>query len=169
MINEEALFQTMLQAEGLGVRLEIMGGLPIWQAHPVLKHQRAIDRIRETIKPPPHAGENGGCACVHYADVYLRFPDGSLTRPDISLFCREPDEVDAAITLLPEAVIEVVSRGYEAKDLEIGPRYYLAQGVKDILVLDPDTLLVLHVYRGGAERHISPVTIALACGCICTL
>ena len=33
----------------------------------------------------------------------------------------EPDEQDDAITLLPEAVIEVVSKGYEAKDLEIGP------------------------------------------------
>jgi hypothetical protein len=49
------------------------------------------------------------------------YPDGSLKRPDISIFCHEPEEQDDAISLVPEAMIEVVSRGYEAKDLEIGP------------------------------------------------
>lgn len=73
-----------------------------------------------------------------------------MKRPDISLFCREPDEQDEAIRLVPEAVIEVVSAGYEAKDLEIGPRFYLTQGVKDIIVFDPHTLLALL----PAEPHV---------------
>jgi Cft2 family RNA processing exonuclease len=30
--------------------------------------------------------------------------------------------------------------------LEIGPPFYLSQGVKDVIVFDPSTLLVLHVY-----------------------
>src|SRR4029453_15978225 len=109
-----------------------------------------VDRIRATIKPQDAAR----CACVHAADVYIQFPDGSLKRPDISIFCREPDdkEQEEAITLVPEAVIEVVSKGYEAKDLEIGPRFYLSQGVKDVVVFDPTTLLVLHLRRDGATR-----------------
>lgn len=78
-----------------------------------------------------------------------------LQRPDIAIFCREPEELDEAITLLPEAVVEVVSRGYEAKDLEIGPRFYLSQGVKDVVVFDPYTLLVLHLRRDGASRYVS--------------
>ncbi len=145
----------------------IVGGLPIWEAHPVLKHQRAVDRIRASIKKPPSLPADSGCPCIHYADVYVRFPDNSLLRPDVSIFCREPDEQDEAITLLPEAVIEIVSKGYEAKDLEIGPRFYLSQGVKDVIVFDPATLLVLHVQQNGAARHVSPVTISLQCGCIC--
>ena len=159
------LFKQLIQAEQLGVRLEIVGGLPIWEAQPVLRHQRAVDRIRASIvgQEPP-AG--GGCGCLHVADVYVRFPDGSLLRPDVSIFCREPDEEDRAVTLVPEAVIEVISRGYEAKDLEIGPRFYLSQGVKDVVVFDPDTLLVLHVRRDGVTRQISPVVLGLACGCV---
>jgi Uma2 family endonuclease len=62
-------------------------------------------------------------------------------------------------------VIDVVSKGYEAKDLEIGPPFYLSQGVKDVLVFDPSTLLVLHVRHGAALRLISPVEIVLQCGC----
>ena len=101
------------------------------------------------------------------SDVYISFPDGSLKRPDISIFCREPEEDESAIKLVPEAVIEVISKGYEAKDLEIGPRFYLSQGVKDIVVFDPYTLVVLHVKREGVSRLVSPVEINLSCGCRC--
>ena len=151
----------LLQAEQLGVRLEIVNGLPIWDAQPVYRHQRAVDRIRSTIKPMTDTA----CSCLHIADVYVSFPNGSLKRPDISIFCREPDEDEEAITLVPEAVIEIISKGYEAKDLQIAPPFYLSQGVKDIVVLNPYTLAVLHVHEKGAEHYLSPVEIRLACGC----
>jgi len=156
-----------LAADELGVRLEIVGGLPIWEAHPVYKHQKAIDRIRATIQPIEP--DSPACACVHASDVYVSFPDGSLKRPDIAIFCREPDEEDEAVKLVPEAVIEIISKGYEAKDLELGPRFYLSQGVKDAVVFDPYTLVVLHVRRDGATRQVSPVEIVLECGCTCTV
>jgi Uma2 family endonuclease len=160
-------FERLLQADELGIRLEIVGGLPIWEAHPVPKHQRAVDRIRGSIVPPTVSHANGGCDCIHLADVYIQFPDGSLKRPDISIFCRDPDEEDEAIRLVPTAVIEVISKGYEAKDLEIGPRFYLSQGVQDVVVFDPYTLVVLHVQVSGAQRHISPVELQFICGCRC--
>jgi Uma2 family endonuclease len=150
-----------LRAEELGIRLEVVSGLPIWEAHPVWKHQKAIDRIRATIAVKGGAG----CACVHASDVYVQFPDGSLKRPDIAIFCREPDETEDAITLVPEAVVEVVSKGYEAKDLEIGPPFYLAQGVKDVIVFDPTSLLVLHARHEKTVRLTSPQVLALECGC----
>ena len=159
--------QRLLQANELGVRLEIVGGLPIWEAHPVYKHQKAIDRIRATIQPI--ASQDEVCACVHASDVYISFPDGSLKRPDISIFCREPDEEEEAVKLVPEAVIEIISKGYEAKDLDIGPRFYLSQGIKDVIVFDPYTLVVLHVRRDGASRNISPVAVELECGCQCVV
>lgn len=154
-----------LKAEELGIRLEVVSGLPIWEAHPVWKHQKAIDRIRTTISPKSKAS----CACVHASNVYVQFPDGSLKRPDIAIFCREPDETEDAILLLPEAVIEVVSKGYEAKDLEIGPPFYLAQGVKDVLIFDPTSLLVLHARRDKTVRLTSPQTLSLECGCEVTV
>ena len=104
-----------LRAEELGVRLEIVQGLPIWEPSPVYKHQRAVDRIRAII---------------------ARFRG---------------------------------RRGYEAKDLEIGPQFYLSQGVKDVVVFNPYTLAVRHVRRDGAVRHISPVEIQLLCGGRCTV
>jgi len=157
-----------LNADEIGVRLEIVSGLPIWEAAPVWKHQKAVDRIRATIEKLP-SGSDEECACIHASDVYVAFPDGSLKRPDIAIFCEEPAEEEEAVTLVPEAVIEVISKGYEAKDLDIGPHFYLSQGVKDVIVFDPHTLVVLHVRKDGATRQVSPVTIELECGCRCTV
>lgn len=160
-----------LRANELGIRLEIVGGLPIWEPQPIYKHQKAIDRIRATIEKIPILpdGATNDCECIHTSDVYINFPDGSLKRPDISIFCAEPKEEDEAITLVPEAVIEIVSKGYEAKDIEIGPPFYLSQGVKDIVVFDPYTLSVLHVRKDKVTRSNSPVEIILECGCKCSV
>lgn len=155
--------ERLLRADELGVRLELVGGLPLWEPHPVYKHQKAIDRNRQTIVPI----DGNAAACVHASNVYISFPDGSLKRPDIAIFCREPDEEDEAVKVVPEAVIEIISKGYEAKDLEIGPCFYLSQGVKDVVVFDPYTLIVLHVRRDGATRQVSPVEMVLECGCKC--
>ena len=161
--------QRLLRADELGIRLEIVAGLPIWEPQPVYRHQKAVDRIRASIGKRSEWIDNTGevCECIHAADVYVSFPDGSLKRPDISIFCREPDEQEEAITLVPEGVIEVISKGYEAKDLDIGPQFYLSQGVKDVVVFNPYTLVVLHVRRDQVARYVSPVKIGLLCGCCC--
>ena len=159
----------LLNAEDLGVRLEIAGNLPIWEASPLYKHQKAIDRIRDSIVKI-ETGENS-CDCVDVADVYVQFPDGSLKRPDVSIFCREPseDEQEEAIRQVPEAVIEVISKKYEAKDLEISPPIYLANGVKDVVVFNPYTMEIVHFRQDGTRNLTSPVAIEFECGCSCTI
>lgn len=159
-----SLSPILLQASELGIRLEIVNGLPIWEAQPVYRHQKHIERIAQGIAKTDDA--QPGCECTHAMDIYIQFPNG-LKRPDISIFCREPseEEQDSVLTMIPEAVIEVVSKGYEAKDLEIGPPFYLSQGVKDVVVFDPLTLLVLHVRKDRTTRQVSPVVIELECGC----
>ena len=159
----------LLNAEDLGVRLEIAGNLPIWEASPLYKHQKQVDRIRDSIKKVEREGNL--CDCVDAADVYIQFPDGSLKRPDISIFCREPaeEEQDEAIKQVPEAVIEVISKKYEAKDLEISPPIYLANGVKDIVVFNPYTNEVVHFRNGERGELTSPVEIEFECGCSCVV
>lgn len=162
----DILEQTLREAEEQGIRLEMVGGIPVWEASPVVKHQGASFRIQKSIEPTT----NSGCGCVHYADIWIRFPDGSLKRPDIAVFCREPDERSTAVTLLPEAVIEILSDDYEAKDLEIGVPFYRRMGVKDIVILDPDANAVLHYQNGGdAKKLTSPVEITFICGCRTTV
>ena len=159
--------RTILEADQNGFRLEFVNGLGVWEASPVLRHQKKVDEIRASIRPE---SETEVCACVHYADIQIAFPDGSQKRPDIAVFCREPDEQDAAVTLLPDAVIEILSKNYEAKDLEIGVPFYRHWNIKDTVIFDPQTQTVLH-YRGvlPVQTYQSPVILTLACGCVCTV
>ena len=80
-----------------------------------------------------------------------------------------PKELEEATTAVPEAVIEVISKKYEAKDLEISPPIYLANGVKDVVVLNPYTMEVFHFRNGEKREMTSPVEIELECGCRCTV
>ena len=155
------------EADMAGFRLEVVHGIPIWEAFPVFRHQSAIDRIRHTIQPTA-IGEP--CRCIHAADVQIRFPDGSRKRPDISIFCRTPDEMDSEITLVPEAVIEVLSKDYEAKDLVIGVPFYQQVGIRDIVVLDPENDKVTHWQQGAGEKtYKSPAPLVFLCGCSCVV
>jgi len=166
-ISEEQLWSVMRAADEIGVKIEFAAGVPLWEAMPSPRHQRVVKAIDASLTRNRSQGSD--CGCVSYMDVAVRFPDGSFKRPDISVFCREPDEEDQAVTLVPEAVIEVVSQGYESKDFQFGPPFYLGQGVKDVVIVEPLTLLVLHIRSGGTRRLTSPVTIELECGCLVTV
>jgi hypothetical protein len=62
-------------------------------------------------------------------------------------------------------VIEILSRGYETKNLDVGLPFYLARGMKDVIVVSPHDFSVLHA-RGDERRTLqAPVTIDLLCGC----
>ena len=150
-------------ADASGIRLEYVNGMPIWEASPVIRHQRITDRIRASITPAYGEGEN--CGCIHYADIYILFPDGSIKRPDISIFCEEPAEQDTMCETIPEAVIEILSKGYEKKDIEISLPFYLAQGIPDIVIFDPATNEVSHYHGGQTDRYPSPIQLTFACGC----
>lgn len=150
------------------VRLEITGGIRTWRLLPSLRHQKLIDRIRATIRPA--TGANFGCGCYHVSDANLAFPDGSLKRPDIAIFCAEPPDIDESWEQVPEAVIEIVSPDYETKDLSINPPWYLAQGVKDVLVIDPRAGQATHFQHGQpTHTYALPLTVELLCGCQVTV
>jgi Uma2 family endonuclease len=155
----------LLRSEELGIRLEIVNGLPVWEASPVIRHQKAVDRIRDSIKQSEE--DDKSCDCFHVADIYIQFPDSSLKRPDISVFCKTPTETDTAVREIPDAVIEIINKGYEKKDLEVGVPFYLANGVNDVVVFNPYTDEVLHFYRGEKREMTSPVAIKFECGCSC--
>ena len=164
-------FELAQQVEELsGVKLEMAGGMTTWEAFPSYKHQNRIYKIQQSIRRRADAIYD--CTCTHVSDAYVRFPDGSIKRPDIAIFCREPDEAeqDGAVTLLPEVIIEIISKHYEDKDLKVGVPFYLSQGIADVVTVDMATGTVTHFRPGQPEQvHASPVTLAFACGCEATI
>ncbi|MBC8137496.1 MAG: Uma2 family endonuclease [Fibrella sp.] len=160
--------QQSRELDEAGYRLEWVNGLAVVEASPVFRHQTTVRRIENSIRP--NTLGDAACQCVAASDVNIRFPDGSRKRPDIAIWCRVPDEQDTEVTLLPEAVVEIISKDYEAKDLVIGVPFYQRVGIPDILVFDPETNIVRHWRNGGNEKsYPSPVTLDLLCGCAITV
>jgi Uma2 family endonuclease len=135
-----------------------------WEAFPAYKHQNRIYQIQQSIQRRADASYS------HVSDAYVKFPDGSIKRPDIAIFCRVPDEQDGAVTLLPEVIIEVIRKHYEDKDLKIGVPFYLSQKIRDVVALDMATSTVTHFRPDQPEQtHTSPVTLLFDCGCEATI
>ena len=165
-VESSPTFEELVEiAERAGVKLEITDGLPTWEFYPAIRHQKTIFRIQISLEPLP----NSDCGCFQVSDAYIKFPDGSLKRPDVAVFCQEPPDTDEAYPQIPEAVVEVLSKDFEKKDAEIGAPFYLAQGVKDVILFDPRTLEVTHRRRDETRLLKSPVKIALECGCQITV
>jgi Uma2 family endonuclease len=147
-----------------GVRLEITGGRTTWEAMPGALHNGVVDDIRQSLTR--HNPPTAACGCHHIADTYIEFAPSLLRRPDIAVFCAKPPRPDGAITnLIPGAVIEVLSVGYEQKDRD-AVTLYLSAGVLDVLLIDPRRRSVEWHRQGEAARHLElPATCALQMGC----
>lgn len=155
--------QLMDAADEVGIKLEIVQGTPTWEAWPATRHQVVLQTVASSLKE--WSRSDNGCGCHGVQDIYIRFPDGSVKRPDLSIFCQAPPLQDETLEIVPEGVVEIVSKGYEKKDMEIGPPFYLSQGVRDVVVVNPHTGKVYHHTSAGTRELKSPVQIVLECGC----
>ena len=157
------------EAESINVKLEMIAGVPVWEASPVFRHQWHTDRIRASLKN----NSASDCGCFSIPDTLFRFSDGSQKRPDIAILCSLPplEAQESALEMIPVAVVEIVSKTYEYKDLVLAPPFYLENGILDILIFDPADNSVLH-YKPSLEQpnqYSSPVTLNLECGCEITV
>lgn len=161
------LMEAILAADEAGIKIEMMDGVSVWEALPTIRHQTSVDRIRAGIR---RAGSGGSdCGCYHYSDIAIRFEGGSFKRPDIAVYRVAPKDVDEATEEIPVAVIEIISKGYEAKDLQFGLPFYLRRGVADVVIYDPSTLVVIHATASGALQLVAPCELTFACGCLCQI
>lgn len=165
-ISQETLERLVQAADHSEVKLEMTAGMPTWEAMPGVRHQRIILSVWSSVRR--RTGWEGDCGCHSVVDVYVRFPDGSFRSPDVAIYCQELPDVDGATDVIPVAVIEIVSDGYEKKD-EIGLPFYLAQGIADVVLYDPRKNEVIHATPQGQTLHAAPVDLAFACGCAVTI
>lgn len=159
----DALMRELEAANEVGVKLEQIEGLPVWEFLPTLGHQRVIQHTFLSVRPRDQSVK---CGCIRVLDLLILFPDGSFRRPDLSIFCKEPTPDDKAAETIPVAVVEVISADSRRKDMELSPPFYLKHGILDVVVIDPVAKTVAWFTREGRRDLASPQTIELQCGCV---
>lgn len=165
-IDENQLWKLFASADEIGLRLELQISGITWETSPGLRHQELCFAVATSVQ---HAMSQAPCRSHQVMDVAIRFPNGMVKRPDISIFCERPKEDDGFVHRVPEAAIEIVSPGFEAKDLVYGPPFYLEQGVLDVLVLDRTANQVHHFRPTSHQTYPSPRTFDLECGSSATV
>ncbi|HZH99088.1 MAG TPA: Uma2 family endonuclease [Fimbriimonadaceae bacterium] len=160
-LSDEIFWTLMTRADELGIRLEATPQGITWETSPGYRHQEICSEVLRSIS----ATQGSSCGCHSVLDVAIRFPSGVVKRPDLSIFCERPLEEEGFVRRVPEAVVEVVNLGYEAKDLIAGPPLYLENGVGEIVVVDRFNG-ELHIFRAEGEEVFSlPHEVELRCGC----
>ena len=146
LIPDELLNAIVLDSDHSMVKVELTDGVPTWEAPFTLLHQRTV---ADSPVIPPSGTE--GCHAIQNA--YVRFPEGSFRSPDLAIYDRDVPDTDGATDVILVVALEVLSPGFEFKDRMAVP-FYLAQGVSDVVLVDPHTGEVVHATpRGPDDPH----------------
>ena len=116
---------------------EIIGGKKIMAPAPNPTHGGVIGRLYMFIGNYLDANDSG---YVFGDNTDVRFPDGTLLKPDLSVVLEKNSAVinwRRGIFGVPDMVVEVLSRSTRKRDLTIKKDIYEAQGVKEYWIVDP--------------------------------
>ena len=135
---------------------EILDGELFLLPRPRLRHSRGGSRLGGRLRPydDPDPGDPGGWILLDEPELHLGHRPDKLV-PDLAGWRRErmpelPD--DAACTLAPDWVCEVLSRTTRALDRGRKMRIYRRAGVGHYWMLDP-AVRTLEVYRLEGGRY----------------
>ena len=86
-------------------------------------------------------------------DVFLRLLGGHYLAPDVAWWAaeRRPPLVSGALDVVPDLVIEVLSPATRINDLGPKPQIYLAAGVRELWLVDPETAEVTVTGPAGSQ------------------
>lgn len=166
-LDEDRLWDLFCLGDEGGIRLEMVEGMPIWEASPGVRHQAIILQAAAALMHEHK--QTDGCGCHPHFDIYVRFPDGSYKRPDLAIYCEQIELVEKATWVVPDAVVEVISRGYAKKDVDIGAPFYLKHGVKDVVLVNPPANSARHLTQSESTEHKFPGKVKLSIGCLIDL
>ncbi len=148
-------------------RYEILDGELFVVPAPNTQHQRLLLRIADFLH---HYSNERKLGEVFVAPCDVVLSDETILQPDILFVCDDRSNVvgEANIAGPPDLVVEILSPGTRARDLEIKRKIYAGFGVREYWIVDPEaqTIEVLVLDKQGyrtagifglADRLSSPV------------
>ncbi len=133
-------------------RVELIDGVIYDMPSPTSFHQLITGFIYTKLFN--HAFEmNGTCLpMISPMDVQLDCDNRTMVQPDMVIVCDRDKVIERGIYGAPDFVIEVISKSSSKRDSVIKLNKYMAAGVKEYWIIDPDRQKVL-VYRFWKEEY----------------
>ena len=110
--------------------------------------------------------ETSGAAGLLLQDVFIRVTGEDYLAPDVAWWAavRRPALAQGALDVVPDLVVEVLSPATRGNDLGVKRDVYLAAGVRELWLADPQSATVTAVRPDGwqqtvgrGDRLISPL------------
>jgi len=134
----------------LGEVAEIIAGTLYTMPRPHPRHQNSAIALSDSLSPPFRRGRGGPGGWIILPEPELRLgnlPD--LAQPDLAGWhrARLPDTPpDAAISVVPDWVCEILSPSTRRHDVQVKVPMYLRHGVGHLWLVDPEACS-LQVFR----------------------
>ena len=140
--------------EPAGVRYELDRGELIVTPSPATRHNIVCGHVYSTM-----------CAWVEEHDLGLvvyevdvKLAEDTIRRPDVMFIARarmkDVDVDQVPVLVVPELVIEVVSKHDQPDDLMLKVRQYLRAGVQSVWVLYPKTRQAYHYVQSSLQPSV---------------
>lgn len=153
--------QKLLTAEELwelpddGLRRELLDGVLVEMSPTGRKHARSMSKMARVLGA--HADETGSgeVYCGDLGILLRRNPD-RVRAPDVCFISNERLEganEDGYIEVVPEFVIEIVSPGDRASEVQAKIEEWLRAGAVLVWAAYPRTRSI-HAFRGGSETRV---------------
>ena len=125
---------------GLGedVRVELIDGVFYDMTAPLTRHQLVAGEIYRQIKNQIMEKKGGCMVFVAPTDVQLDMDEYTMLQPDIFIVCDRSKIVRRCVYGAPDFVAEVLSPSTRRRDLVIKLHKYMAAGVREYWIIDPE-------------------------------
>ena len=131
---------------------ELIDGLIYDMASPTSVHQLIGAEIWEQLKSYIRNSKGKCVPMLAPLDVQLDCDDRTMVQPDVVVVCDRSKVIRRCIYGAPDLVIEILSPSTRRKDVTIKLNKYIAAGVREYWIIDPDQRLVL-VYDFSAAIY----------------
>ncbi len=136
------------------VRAELIDGQIYYQAAPSRIHQDLLSELHYQIKD--YIRSKGGPCKVYPAPFAVKLSEDrrNIVEPDISVICNPDKLTDRGCTGAPDWIIEIVSPGNSSHDYVLKLNLYMAAGVREYWIVNPQVKSILVYYFD--ETNLAP-------------
>lgn len=139
-------------------RTELIDGILYDMASPSMPHQDICAEIWNQLNACIRKNHSACHAYMAPADVCLDRDKYTVIQPDVFVVCDRSQITRKNIQGAPAFVLEVLSPSTEKKDKEVKLWKYIAAGVKEYWLIDPDRrkVIVFDMTGGEASLEVCP-------------